>query len=114
MEIVKRLRTFRALVGAAKALEIIYQKKQLFDKRLLASFVDFMGICPENAVVLLSDGSHALVEKVNNMLPLLPTVKRFDSGTSFSLPIDFQLKIEKITSYYIETPEQLFNKFLVY
>lgn len=107
-------RSYKEEIGAAKALETIYQEKQLFDEKLLASFIDFIGIYPENAVVLLSDGSHALVEKVNNMYPLLPVVKKFDSGISFSLPVDFQLRIDKIISYYVETPEKLLNKFSDY
>jgi len=107
-------RPYKGEIGAAEALVIMYQEKRLFDANLLARFVDFIGIYPENAIVLLSDGSHALVEKVNNQYPLLPTVKKFDSGTSISLPFDFKLRITKMISYCTETPEQLFNKLSEY
>lgn len=62
----------------------------------------------------MSDGTHALVEHVNNMFPLLPTVRRLDTNTIFDLPVNFQLKIEKLITYYVETPDQLFRKFSEY
>lgn len=107
-------RPYKSEMGAAEALAIIYQDRRFSDKKLLERFIDFIGIYPENAIVQLSDGSHALVEKVNNQYPLLPTVKKFDASPSFILPVNFQLKIDKIISYNIETPEQLFNKFSEY
>lgn len=107
-------RPYKCEVGAAEAMAIIYKEKHLLDEKLLARFVDFIGIYPENSIVLLSDGSHALVDNVNNMYPLLPIVRRLDTNTVFRLPFDFQLKVVKLISYYVETPEKLFQKFSEY
>ncbi len=95
-------------------MAIIYKEKHLLDEKLLARFVDFIGIYPRNSIVLLSDGSHALVDNVNNMYPLLPIVRRLDTNKVFRLPFDFQLKVVKLISYYVETPEKLFQKFSEY
>jgi len=107
-------RPYKCEVGAAEAMAIIYKEKHLLDEKLLARFVDFIGIYPENSIVLLSDGTHALVDNVNNMYPLLPIVRRLDTNTVFRLPFDFQLKVVKLISYYVETPEKLFQKFSEY
>lgn len=107
-------RPYKREVGAAEAMAIIYKEKHLLDEKLLARFVDFIGIYPKNSIVLLSDGSHALVDNVNNMYPLLPIVRRLDTNTVFRLPFDFQLKVVKLITYYVETPEKLFQKFSEY
>jgi len=107
-------RPYKQEIGAAEAMATIYKEKHLLDEKLLAKFVDFIGIYPEKSIVLLSDGTHALVEHVNNMFPLLPTVRRLDTNTIFDLPVNFQLKIEKLITYYVETPDQLFRKFSEY
>lgn len=104
-------RSYKAEIGAAEAIATIYKEKHLLDEKLLARFVDFIGIYPENAIVLLSDGTHALIESVNDMYPLLPAVKRLDEDHSFILPVDFQLTIHKMLSLYVEKPEQIFSKF---
>lgn len=107
-------RSYKAEIGAAEAITTIYKEKHLLDEKLIARFVDFIGIYPENAIVLLSDGTHALIESVNDMYPLLPTVKRLDANQSFILPVDFQVTIHKMLSFYVETPEYLFSEFSKY
>lgn len=107
-------RSYKEEVKAADAIALLYQDKHLLDEDLLGQFIDFIGVYPENSVVLLSDGTHAIVEKVNVMYPLLPTVKLFETGASFEMPFDFQLTIKKILSYNVETPDQLFVKFSDY
>lgn len=107
-------RPYQQEIGAAEAIATIYKEKHLLDGKLLAKFVDFIGIYPEKSIVLLSDGTHALVEHVNLMFPLLPTVRRLDSNTIFKLPVNLQIKIEKLITYYVETPDQLFQKFSEY
>lgn len=107
-------RPYKAEIGAADAIATMYKEKHILDEKLLARFVDFIGIYPENAIVLLSDGSHAIIENVNNMYPLLPTIKRLDATESFILPVNFQLTIHKMISLYVETSDQLFHKFSEY
>lgn len=101
-------------LGAAEAITTLYKEEHLFDKKFLARFVDFIGIYPENAIVLLTDGSYAIVESVNNMYPLMPIIKRLDTYKSFILPVDSQLNIQKMLSLYIRKPEQVFFKFWEY
>lgn len=106
--------SYRQKLEAAEAIMIMYKERHLLDHKLLARFVDFLGIYPENAIVLLSDGTHAFVEQVNHQHPLLPMVRRLETNDTISLPINFQLKIEKLITYQIEKPEQLFYKFSDY
>lgn len=103
-------RSYKVERSAADAIKLLYQDKHLLDEELLANFIDFLGIYPENSLVFLSNGFHATVEKVNELYPLLPTVRVFETGTSFALPIDFQVSITKLISYNVDTPEQLFLK----
>ena len=107
-------RPYKAEIVASEAITTMYKEKHLLDEKLLARFVDFIGIYPENAIVLLSDGTHAIIENVNNMYPLLPSVRRLDANKAFIMPVDFQLTIHKMLSFYVETSEQLFSKFSEY
>lgn len=104
-------RPYKTEIVASEAITTMYKEKHILDEKLLARFVDFIGIYPENAIVLLSDGTHAIVENVNDMYPLLPSVRRLDANKAFILPVDFQLTIHKMLSFYVETSEQLFSKF---
>ena len=101
-------------IGAAKAITIMYKEEELIDKKLLARFVDFIGIYPENAIVLLSDGSHAVVESVNNMYPLMPTIKRLDMYKPFILSLDFRLNIHKMLSLFIGKFDLIFSELWEY
>ena len=53
-------RSYKEEVKAADAIALLYQEKHLLDENLLGQFIDFIGVYPENAVVLLSDGTHAI------------------------------------------------------
>ena len=107
-------RPYKEVVAASHAISILYNDLHLYNKELLESFIDFIGIYPENAVVLLSDGSQAIVEKVNSSYPLLPEVKLFQSYKTIMLPIDLSVTIKKILSYHVNTPKDLFSKFSDY
>ncbi|MFJ7735595.1 HD-GYP domain-containing protein [Lysinibacillus sp. NPDC097287] len=107
-------KAYNVEIGAAEAITTLYKEEHLFDKKLLDRFVDFIGIYPENAIVLLTDGSYAIVESVNNMYPLMPIIKRLDTYKSFILPVDSRLNIQKMLSLYIGKPEQIFFEFWQY
>ncbi|RTQ91321.1 HD-GYP domain-containing protein [Lysinibacillus telephonicus] len=104
-------RPYKDIVAAAHAIDILYNDLHLYNRELLNSFIDFIGIYPENAVVLLSNGSQAIVEKVNSDYPLLPKVKLFKNNRKMMLPIDLSLTIQKILSYHVNTPKDLLSKF---
>lgn len=53
-------RSYKEEVKAADAIALLYQDKHLLDENLLGEFIDFIGVYPENKVVLLSDGTHAI------------------------------------------------------
>lgn len=111
---ITQTRVYREGKSVLEAIRLLFQEKHLVDEELLLQFVDFLGIYPENSFVLLSDGSHATVEVVNELFPLLPTVRIFQTGESIALPMDFQLTIQKLITYYVETPDELFYKFTDY
>lgn len=104
-------RPYKDIVAAAHAIDILYNDLHLYNRELLNSFIDFIGIYPENAVVLLSNGSQAIVEKVNSDYPLLPKVKLFKNNRKMMLPIDLSVTIQKILSYHVNTPKDLLSKF---
>lgn len=104
-------RPYKDIVAAAHAIDILYNDLHLYNRELLNSFIDFIGIYPENAVVLLSNGSQAIVEKVNSDYRLLPKVKLFKNNRKMMLPIDLSLTIQKILSYHVNTPKDLLSKF---
>lgn len=105
---------YRHAKNVTEAIRLLFQDKHLLDELLLLQFVDFIGIYPEHSFVLLSDGSHATVENVNELYPLLPTVHIFQTGERLTLPLDFQLTIQKLLTYHVETPDELFCKFSDY
>lgn len=107
-------RSYKCEQSVTEAMTLLFQEKHTLDENILMSFIDFIGIYPEKSLVLLSNGSHATVEKVNELYPLLPTVRVFETGVSFTLPLDFQVTIQKLISYHVDTPEQLFVKFSDY
>lgn len=101
----------KGIVAASHAIDILYNDLHLCNRELLNSFIDFIGIYPENALVLLSDGSQAIVDKVNSNYPLLPEVKLFRNNHTMMLPIDLSVTIQKILSYHVNTPKDLHSKF---
>lgn len=107
-------RVYRQAKTVTEAMQLLFQEKHLLDEGLLLSFVDFIGIYPEHSFVLLSDGSHAIVEQVNELCPLLPSVRVFHTGEMLTLPMDFQVTILKLLTYQVETPDELFRKFSDY
>lgn len=107
-------RVYRHAKSVTEAIRLLFQEKYLVDEGMLYQLVDFLGIYPEQSLVLLSDGSHATVEKVNEQYPLLPAVRIFQTGEQLTLPIDFQLTVQKLLTYHVETPDELFYKFSDY
>lgn len=104
-------RSYKDGVAAVIAMEKLIKQHTKFDSNLVYRFIDLIGIYPENAVVLLSDGNQAIVEKVNSLYPLLPTVKVIQTSETFQMPMDFSLSINKMITCQVDTPQQLFSKF---
>lgn len=107
-------RAYKEELAPTNALTAIYKEKHLLDEDLLERFVNFLGIYPENAIVLLSNGLHVMIEEANNDHPLLPTVRRLDTNTLFPLPLDFQVKIDKLVTYYAEEPSKMLKELFDY
>ncbi|MEK4426813.1 HD-GYP domain-containing protein [Solibacillus sp. FSL K6-1523] len=107
-------RPYRDAVSANIALTQLLKQSAQFDSDLVHRFIDFLGIYPENAVVLLSDSNQAIVEKVNPLYPLLPEIKLVNTGHRLTLPIDLSITIQKFLTLPIDSPESLFVKFSDY
>lgn len=76
---------------------------------VLNAFAHFLGIFPENAVVLLSNGSQAIIESKGVANPLLPKVRSLQTNMSLSLPYDFSLHISKMVASNAMSLERLFT-----
>lgn len=103
-------RAYKMKVPPVEAIIHLFQDETLFDKGLLERFTQFIGIYPENSIILLSNGSHAVVEQANEKNPHLPVVKEFQTGQFISLE-QSPLSILKLLSYSTETSNQFFVKF---
>ncbi|MGN7477508.1 HD-GYP domain-containing protein [Solibacillus silvestris] len=104
-------RPYKESVTAVLAIEKIFKRVEQFNIDLLYRFIDFIGIYPENAVVLLSDGTQAIIEEVHPLYPLLPTVKVFQTNQIFQMPMDFSLTINKLLTFHTDSPQDLFSRF---
>lgn len=103
-------RQFKDIVAATYAIGILYNDLPLYSRELLDRFIDFIGIYPENAVVLLTDGTQAIIENVNSHYPLSPEVKLFNEDHNKLLPIDLCVNIQKLLFYHVNIPKDLFSK----
>jgi putative nucleotidyltransferase with HDIG domain len=62
-----------------EALSVLYgQQRARFDANAMGMFVRCMGVYPPGTLVLLSNGTLALVVSVNSSKPLKPTVRIYD------------------------------------
>lgn len=104
-------RPYRNGMTAVMAIEKLFKQATQFNVELLHHFIDYIGIYPENAVVLLSNGHQAIIQRVNTLYPLLPTVKVFATGHVLTMPMDFSLSIHKLLTFYVDSPQELFSKF---
>lgn len=104
-------RPYRNSISAVMAIEKLFKQVAQFNADLLYRFIDFIGIYPENSVVLLSDSSQAIIQQVNTLYPLLPTVKVFATGKVLNMPMDFSLSIHKLITFHVDSPQDLFSKF---
>ena len=102
-------RAYKMKVPPVEAVIHLFQDETLFDKDLLERFTQFIGIYPKNSIVLLSNGSHAVVEQANEKNPHLPVVKEFQTGQLIALE-QSPLSILKLLSYSTETSNQFFAK----
>ena len=102
-------RSYKTKASPVEAIIHLFQDETLFDKGLLERFTQFIGIYPENSIVLLSNGSHAVVEQTNEKNPHLPVIKEFQTGQLISLE-EQPLTISKLLSYSTETSNQFFAK----
>ncbi|MGE7021233.1 HD domain-containing phosphohydrolase [Solibacillus cecembensis] len=107
-------RPYKEAASANITMTQLLKQSAQFDSDLVHRFIDFIGIYPENAVVLLSDSNQAIVEKVNPLYPLLPEIKLVNTGHNMTLPIDLSITIQKFLTLTIETPANLFVKFSDY
>lgn len=103
-------RSYKEPMPPYEAITLMYNNKQSFNEEALNAFTDFLGIFPENSIVLLSDGSQAIIESMDVPNPLLPKVRSFQGGNSFQIPYDFNLNICKMLSYDEMSSERLFAK----
>lgn len=104
-------RPYKEAVLPQEAIQTMYQHIQDFDEELLRTFTDFIGIYPEKAIVVLSNGAHAKIEKTNGENPMLPIVKQIDTSEIIQMPYDQSIYIHKMLSYSEECADQLFVKF---
>lgn len=104
-------RTYRDAMRAADAFSLLYRDEEKFNDSLLTLFVDFIGIYPENSIVLLSDGFHGIVEKSNAQFPTSPRVKCMETNTSFHISINNDITIMKMISHQSEDKTELLNTF---
>ncbi|MEK4627571.1 HD domain-containing phosphohydrolase [Solibacillus sp. FSL R7-0682] len=104
-------RTYRDAMRAADAFSLLYRDQVLFNELLLTQFVDFIGIYPENSIVLLSDNFHAIVEKANPKFPTSPRVKCIETGISFHISVNNEITITKMISHQSESKAALLNTF---
>lgn len=105
-------RPYKEALHASEALEILLREGYKFDPDLLSEFIEFINIYPLNSTVLLSDNSLAVIEQVNEAIPMLPKVKRVNSAISFDLPYDFKLTISKMLNYQTTTFREIFKGFM--
>ncbi|WP_203248135.1 HD-GYP domain-containing protein [Sporosarcina beigongshangi] len=105
-------RPYKEALHASEALEILLRESYKFDSDLLSEFIEFINIYPLNSTVLLSDNSLAIIEQVNEAVPMLPKVKRINSARSFDLPYDFKLTISKMLYYQTTTFREIFKGFM--
>lgn len=104
-------RTYRDAMRAADAFSLLYRDEEKFNDSLLTLFVDFIGIYPENSIVLLSDGFHGIVEKSNAQFPTSPRVKCMETNISFHISINNDISIMKMISHQSEDKTALLNTF---
>lgn len=104
-------RTYRDAMRAADAFSLLYRDEDMFNGGLLTQFVDFVGIYPENSIVMLSDGLHAIIEKTNPQFPTSPRVKCIETGVSFHISINNDIKIVKMISHQSKNNDELLNTF---
>lgn len=105
-------RPYKEALHASEALEILLRESSKFDSELLSEFIEFINIYPLNSTVLLSDNSLAIIEQVNEAVPMLPKVKRINSARGFDLPYDFKLTISKMLHYQTTTFREIFKGFM--
>ena len=104
-------RPYRDAMRAADAFSLLYRDEEMFNDGLLTQFVDFIGIYPENSIVLLSDDFHAIVEKANPQFPTSPRVKCIETATSFHISVNNDIRIVKMISHQTENKAELLNTF---
>lgn len=101
--------TMQQAMHPADAITHMYADIDLKADYLLQAFSHFLGIFPANAVVLLSDGSQAVIENKGIANPLLPQVRSLQTGALFYLPYDFKLHISKMVAPSAMSFEYLFT-----
>ncbi|MEE1132408.1 MAG: hypothetical protein UHX00_12380 [Caryophanon sp.] len=102
-------RPYKQQMHPHEAITHMYANKKSYDEDLLYAFVDFLGIFPKDAVVLLSDGSKAVVESIEAPSPLLPKVRLLQTGELVQLPYDFTLTIRCIMTQQDLSRERAFT-----
>lgn len=105
---------FKEVIPSHIALRILYENIHMYNEEILNRFVEFLGIYPENAHILLSNGSEAIVENVNPNIPLLPIVKVLPNNDLMRLPTNLTVTIQKMVSYNTNDSKQMFSMFTEY
>lgn len=102
-------RPYKRPMHPHEAITHMYVQKQHYDEELLHAFTNFLGIFPKDAVVLLCDGSKAIVDSIEVPSPLLPKVRLLQTGEVMQLPYDFTLTIRSIVSKQSMSRERAFT-----
>lgn len=92
-------RPYKDALPAQEALQILMQDVKKYDKGILYDFIEALSIYPEDAIVLLSDHTTAIIKQVDNQSPILPNVKRVDQELAVTLPLNLSLTIAKMIDF---------------
>jgi len=95
-------RPYEKKVFPYKAMREILQQKNLFDPRILKSFIDTMGIYPVETWVELSDGEVGEVTSMNKISVLRPTVTIYIDSQGQRIAEPKLIDLSKETNLYIK------------
>lgn len=105
-------RAYKDALPAQVALRILMEDVKKYDKDILYDFIEALSIYPEDAIVLLSDHTTAIIKQVDNQAPILPNVKRIDQELAVTLPLNLSLTIAKMIDFQSTSFRSRFEMFL--
>lgn len=106
-------RPYKKPISGQEALNTLFKYSMEFDENLLKSFVEELNIYPTEATVLLSDNTIAIIKDMNPFINT-PTVKRLDRNELTTLPINYEVKVNKLIDFQQPSFQSMFDKFFNY